>query len=110
MTDRFRVIYTPAALDDLRAIYSYIAYELKATQAAINQTNRIREQVRSLDSMPGRYNKVDWEPWASMGMHKLPVDNYVVYYLVEEEQQVVTIIRIFYGGRDVRGIIQSGIE
>lgn len=109
MTDKFCVIYSPSALDDLRAIYSYIAYELKSAQAAINQTNRIRKQVRSLDSMPRRYSKVDWDPWASMGMHKLPVDNYAIYYLVDDDSLVVTIIRIFYGGRDIKGIIQSEI-
>lgn len=106
MTDEFRVIYSSAALDDLRAIYSYITYELKASQAATNQTNRIRKQVRSLNSMPGRYSKVDWEPWVSMGMHKLPVDNYVIFYLVDDEQQVVTIIRIFYGGREIKDLVQ----
>lgn len=107
MTDVFKVIYAPAALDDLRTIYSYIAYELKAVQAAKNQTNRIRKQVRSLDSMPGRYSKVDWEPWTSMDMHKLPVDHYTVYYLVDDNQKIVTIVRIFYGGRDIKSIIQS---
>lgn len=44
MTDSFCVIYTPAALDDLRAIFSYIAFDLKAEQAATNQTNRIRKR------------------------------------------------------------------
>ena len=60
MTDSFRIMYSPAALDDLRAIFSYIAYELQAEQAATNQTKRIRKQI--------------------------------------------------HGGRDVEGIINSGIE
>ena len=110
MTDEFRVIYSPAAMDDLRAISSYFKYELKAPQATKNQTGRIRKQVRSLNSMQGRYSKVDWEPWASMGMHHLPVDNYVIYYSVDNEQQIVAIVRIFYGGRDIKGIVQSEIE
>lgn len=107
MTDDFRVIYAPAALDDLRAFFSYIAYELMAEQVATNQVNRIRKQIRSLENMPERYSKVEWEPWASMDMHKLPVDNYVIYYSIDEEQQIVTIVRIFYGGRKVEDIINS---
>ena len=107
MTDSFHVTYSPAALDDLRSIFSYIAYELLATQAAINQINRIRKQIRSLDTMPERYDKVDWEPWASMHMHKLPVDNYIVFYLIDKEKMTATIVRIFYGGRDIENIIHS---
>lgn len=107
MTDIFHITYSPAALDDLRSIFSYIAYELLATQAATNQTKRIRKHIRSLDTMPGRYGKVEWEPWASMNMHKLPVDNYIVFYLIDEEKMMVTIVRIFYSGRDIESIIQS---
>lgn len=103
----YEVLYAPAALDDLRAIFSYIAFDLKAGQAAEEQTNRIRRKVRSLDSMPGRYRKVEWEPRASMGMYQLPVDDYVIYYLVDQELRTVTIVRIFYGGRDVESIIKS---
>ena len=56
--------------------------------------------------MPERYVAVDWEPWSSRGMRKLTVDNYVVYYLVEPTAQLVTVVRIFYGGRDVENIIK----
>ncbi len=49
MTDQYEVIYSPAALEDLKAIYSYIAYELLADEAAKNQTERIRREIRSLD-------------------------------------------------------------
>ena len=43
-------------------------------------------------------------------MRYLPVDNYIVYYLVDNNKGTVSIVRIFYGGRDVEHIIQTGIE
>ena len=110
MTEEYQVIYSPAALDDLRNIFTYIAYELLAGQAAQNQTARIRREIRKLDLFPEKHEQVDWEPWASMGMRKMPVDNYVVYYTVDNETKTVTVVRIFYGGRDVEHIIQDGIE
>ena len=67
----------------------------------------IRKEVRSLDFMPARYTLVDWEPWHSMKMHQLPVDNFIVYYLVDDEKRTVTVARIFYGGRDIEEIINS---
>lgn len=107
MTGNYRVVYSPAAKDDLKDIYSYIAFELKVKQTAVNQVNRIRKAIRSLDTMPERYSIVDWEPWQSMKMRKVAVDNYVVFYLVNNEDKIVTVVRIFYGGRDIEEIVSS---
>lgn len=107
MTEGYAVRYSPAARDDLKSIYSYIAFNLKEKQTAKNQTDRIRSAVRSLAQFPNRHEKVDWEPWASMGMRKMPVDRYIVFYLVDEESHAATVTRIFYGGRDIEGIIQN---
>jgi plasmid stabilization system protein ParE len=38
------------------------------------------------------------------------VGNYVVYYLIEDQAHTVSIVRIFYGGRDVENIIRDGME
>ena len=101
MTDSYKVGYSVDALDDLREIYSYIANELLVPETASAQLSRIRKEVRSLAFMPARYALVDWEPWYSMKMHQLPVDNFIVYYLVDDEKRTVTVVRIFYGGRDI---------
>jgi len=54
MSRKYKVIYAPAAMDDLREIAAYILYELKAPQAAKNVTSRIRDAIRSLADMPQR--------------------------------------------------------
>lgn len=107
MSASYSVIYSPAALDDLRELYAYIAFTLLAPETAEGQVNRIRKEIRSLDFMPSRHARVEWEPWRSMKMHRLPVDNFVVYYTVDDDTLIVTVIRIFYGSRDVEGIINA---
>jgi addiction module RelE/StbE family toxin len=107
MTETYKVLYSPAALEDLKSIYSYIALILKAKRTAAKQVNRIRQAIRSFDTFPERYAPVDWEPWASMGMRKATVDHYVVFYQVNHDRKEVTIVRIFYGGRDIEHIIDS---
>ena len=107
MTDSYKVGYSVDALGDLREIYSYIANELLVPETASVQLSRIRKEVRSLDFMPARYALAHWEPWHSMKMHQLPVDNFIVYYLVDDKERTVTVARIFYGGRDIEGIINS---
>ena len=104
---KFKVIYSPAALDDLRNIYAYIAYILLVPDTAERQVNRIRKEIRSLDLFPERNSVVEWEPWASMGMRKVPVDNYIVFYLPDKEKRIVLIVRVFYAGQDIEHIIQE---
>lgn len=63
MNGDYAVLYSPRAKDDLSEIYSYIASDLESPGNAKGQTNRIREEIRSLGFMPARYDIVDWEPW-----------------------------------------------
>ncbi len=42
-----------------------------------------------------------YEPWTSLGMRRLNVDNYAVLYLVDEDHERVEIVRIPYGARDL---------
>ena len=107
MRDAYQVVYTPQAYEDIISIYNYIAFELKSKQNAAGQVNRIRDAIRKLDTLPERHEVVDWEPWMSMGMHKLPVDNYIVFYLVDSQDQIVTVNRIFYGGRNIEEIVSK---
>ena len=108
MKKSFKVIYSPAAAEDLISIYSYICFKLQASNAAREQINRIRETVRKLDELPERYEAVDWEPWASINIRKAPVENHVVFYSVDNKKRQVIIVRIVYGGRDINSIINSG--
>lgn len=102
MSNAYKILYSPEAVSDIENIYSYIAFELQVPETALSQVNRIRKQIRSLDCMPMRYALVEHEPWKSKKMHKVPVDNYVVYYMVNEDTFEVTVIRIFYSGQDLK--------
>ncbi len=104
----YHVQYAAQAVDDLRNIYRYLAEELQAPQAAQRQVDRIRKIIRMLNTSPARFPTVGWEPWASMGMRQVPVNNYVVFYLVEENCQTVSVVRIFYSGRDIEDIVRNG--
>ncbi len=42
-----------------------------------------------------------------MGVRKMPVDRYVVYYMVDRAASLVSVVRVFYGGRDVESIIKG---
>ncbi len=104
MSEFYTVIYSSEAINDIREIYSYIAFELLSQNFADKLVNQIKSTIRSLDFMPMRNPIVDWEPWKNMGMHKMPIDKYIVFYTVANDTQTVTIIRIVYGGRNIKTI------
>ena len=106
MRSKFRIEYSPEAIDDLRGIYAYIAFHLRERKTAKALIDRIRKDVRSLSEMPERYALSDLEPWASMGMRHRAIDNFIVFYLVEKDDRLVQIVRVLYGGQDIESIAQ----
>ena len=97
----WNVDYTDDALRDLQGIFDYISLVLLEPRIAENQTGRIMDGADALDHMPFRYPLYDKEPWRSRGLRVLQVDNYMIFYLPDEPNGVVSIIRIMYGSRDI---------
>lgn len=98
---KYKVMYTAGVKKDLRNIFRYISEELLAPENAAGQTERIMTAIRKLDTMPNRNRFYEEEPWHSRGLRFFPVDNYLVFYKTDDETEIVYVVRIMYGGRDV---------
>ena len=92
---KYKVMYTAGAKKDLRNIFRYISEELLAPENAAGQTERM------LDTMPNRNRLYEEEPWHSRGLRFFPAGNYLVFYKTDDETEIVYVVRIMYGGRDV---------
>lgn len=97
----YEVEISELAEADLRKIYEYIAFTLLAPENARGQLNRLEESILSLENYPMRHRVYEKGIWNSRGLRVLPVDNYVVFYIPNEETAVVTIIRVLYAGRNI---------
>ena len=97
----WRINYTEDAEQDLQSIFDYVTNILLEPVTAKNQTDRIINAVDTLDHLPLRFRLWEKEPWRSKGLRVLPVDNYLVFYLPNEPQKSIDIIRIMYGRRDI---------
>ena len=60
--------------------------------------------------MPARHPIVDFEPWNSMNVHKFYIDNFIIYYIIDDFSLTVSILRIMYKGRDVQNIVNNLID
>nr|WP_294463622.1 type II toxin-antitoxin system RelE/ParE family toxin [uncultured Sellimonas sp.] len=97
----FNVVISEQAEEDLRGIYEYIAFELLAPENAAKQLDRLEKQILSLDELPERFQRYGKEPWHSRGLRFVAVDNYIVFYITDIEEQRVTILRVMYSGRNM---------
>lgn len=96
----YEVLLTEPAAEDLEDIARYISIELKDSVAALKLIQKIRKAVMSLVQMPTRNRLVADERLAEQGIRKLAVDNYLLFYVISEKDQTVTVVRILYGRRD----------
>lgn len=104
MSSVYTVRYAPQALDDLPG--SLLLCRIFAQRASYRpKTGQPHPQGCSLTGCPARrYPVVDWEPWQSMGMHRFTVENFLLFYLIDQSTRTVTLVRIVYGGRDLQNL------
>ena len=107
---KWKIQYSAQALEDLKVIFEYIAFELLVPDTARGQVKRIMDSVDKLDEMPMMYRAYEDEPWKSKGLRVFPVDNYIVLYLPKENLQTVNVVRIIYGGRDINKQLEETKE
>ena len=102
---KYNVRYTESAEFDLIDIIHYIAVELNEPEAAFNLADNIYTFIGSLSSMPYRYALVNEERLAVLGYRKLNIKNYLVFFTIDEEKQIVYVERILYARRDWLNIL-----
>ena len=97
----YHVDISDQAEQDLRAIFEYIAFELLAPGNASGQLDRLEKEINKLSIFPKGHRRYEEEPWYSRNLRVLPVDNYCVFYIPDNDSMTVTVIRVIYCGRDI---------
>ena len=103
--NRYEVILESTAVLDLYGIFDYITIILKSPEAAQRVFFSIEEQVMSLEYMPARYSMVKDEPYVSLGVRLMPVENYNIFYVIDEFEQEVHVLRILYQRREWQNVL-----
>ena len=97
--EQYEVIITQKALSDMEKIYNHIAYVLLAPQNAMEQYNRIAAAILKLKNMPKRFRIMDSEIEHSKGLRRMLVDKYFIFYVVNEDNVIVT--NVLYSASDI---------
>lgn len=99
MGKRYRVRFTARSEEDLDEIFQYIAARLSAPDAAVSLLDEIEEQINRLCDFPYVGSAISDETLSARGYRKLTVKNYMIFYLVGEDERQVVIMRVLYGAR-----------
>ena len=96
----YKVTLTPQAIDQIHEIVIYISHTLQEPEIAKHWVDFLYKEISGLNFMPSRYPLTDEEPWGTNGIRKMPVKNFLVYYLIDEEDRSVSVTAVIYGRRD----------
>lgn len=96
----FEVITRPEAKKDLYEIFRYISEELFSPQSALKLLDEIESEILGLKTMPKRFPLISDEAFADKGFRLMPVKNYLVFYVVDEQTKTVNILSVMYNRRD----------
>ena len=96
---QYTVRITDRALADMEEIYNYITIQLQAPENAMEQYNRIAEAIEGLHVFPERVKLMESGPERFMGLRQLVIDNYSVFYVIEDMDVIVT--RVLYSAMNI---------
>ena len=107
----YQIDYLPSALRDLTEISDYIGVKLNNPEAADRLSENLVSMIEKLAEMP--YRHPVYFSLASFSVkplkfeyRKMVVKNYLVFYWVNEENHLVTIARVIYGGRNIEQLLE----
>ena len=102
---QYRVQITDKALADMEEIYNYIAIQLQAPENAMGQYNRIAKAVEELNIFPEKIRLMESKQERTLGLRQLAVDNYSIFYVIENER--VIVMRVLYSASDIELRLKS---
>lgn len=99
-TNQYKVIITPTAYKEINKIYDYIKEELYAENAAKNLMKKVEEEVQRLKYAPKIHTEIEKEDELKRIYRRIVIKNYIILYTIDEENNVVFISHMYYGGRN----------
>lgn len=100
----YTVIFTPEAEEQLAELYNYIQ-ERVSSNTAMHYTTAIVDYCAAMKDFPNRgTQRSDIRPGLRISNYK---KNAVIAFAVDDASMEVTILGVFYGGRNYLALLES---
>ena len=101
---------TATAERDIMHAADYIEFNLKNPTAADHLLDVATEQINSLADMPQKFRLVDDPVLASWKIRYVIVNNYLAFYTIDEEKQMVIVVRFLFQKSNWNAILRQGFS
>ena len=102
----FRIEFSQQAEYDLNEIVRYMNDELFNPQAAERFYQAVGEKLELLREQPYIFPLYHDEKLSAEGYHFVVIDNYLMFYLIDDDTSIVNIARLLYGKRDIFAVFE----
>ena len=107
---RYNIHITATAERDILRAADYIEFTLKNPTAADHLLDTATEQINSLSDMPEKFRLVDDPILASWEIRFIIVNNYLAFYTIDKEKQLVIVILFLYQKSNWNSILLQGFS
>ena len=101
MNPKFDFYIYPKAQEDLDSIFDYVKDSLNSPKAACDLIDRFYEAIEYVRIFPFSCPLLKNEAVENKELRKLIVDNYIIYYIPNEKEKKIEIVRVSYGRRNI---------
>ncbi len=102
---KYNIVISKDAWEDIEDVFKYISDILFEPDIAKKIQRTLLVRIKSLETMPKRNAVIDIEPYKTRGVRIYLVENYKVFYVVDEEKEMIYILNVLYKHRDWHNII-----
>lgn len=103
----YNIRYLPLARNDIENIVAYVELELKSPKAAMGLLLAFEEAIKHLSLFPYAYKPYRFIEPIQTDYRMLPVKNYAVFYVIDEENENIEIHRVIYAKRDLSNVVKQ---
>jgi plasmid stabilization system protein ParE len=103
----YRLIFSKLYDKDVDSSYNYISGQLEAPKAADNLIMEVLEKLGKIKGNPNIRPLVQDKYLASLGYRSINVKNYLIFYIIGDDNKHIKIIRFLYKKRNWINILKE---
>lgn len=105
---RYKVVIADSGKEDIKQRKKYIIDNFKYRSYAENFSHKIKKAVMQLDIFPVGYDTTGFT-YKEYDIYFKPYQSYIIFYTVNDDKGVVTVLRVLRDSEDWQYIIRKWI-
>ena len=105
----YKLIFSKLYKRDVDSSYDYIKENLEAPMAANNLIIEILEKLSKIKDNPNIRPLVHDKYLASLGYRLINVKNYMIFYIIDNDNKYIKVIRFLHNKRNWMNILKENV-